>query len=54
MYFISEKKDNFLSKILEGVSQIDQKIFKKDYIRLNSRFSLRKDGKCIIGIVGRK
>lgn len=54
MYFISKKKDNFLSKILEGVSQIDEKIFEQDYIRLNSRLSLRKDGKCIIGIVGRK
>jgi len=54
MYFISEEKSNFLSKILEGISQINEGIFQKDYLRLKERLSLRKNGKCVIGMESKK
>lgn len=50
LYFISQKKNDFLNKILEGVSQIEEKVFQSDRIRLKARLSLRKNGKCIVGI----
>ncbi len=50
LYLIPENKSEFLSKILEGISKIDEKIFSDDSERLRARLSLRRDGKCVVGI----
>lgn len=49
-YSLPHKKDRFLLQVLKGISEIDERIFEKDLIRLNERLALRKNGKVVVGI----
>lgn len=50
MYSLPRKESNFLMQVFRGISEIDEKVFEKDLIRLKERLSLRENGKCVVGI----
>lgn len=50
MYHISEKRDEFLKILFKIIDSIPDRFFKKDEKCLKKRLSLRKNGKCVIGI----
>ncbi|MDH5203360.1 MAG: metalloregulator ArsR/SmtB family transcription factor [Nitrospirota bacterium] len=50
LYSILKAKDKFQKFILHAVENIPEDIFITDLQRLKIRLSLRKDGKCVIGL----
>lgn len=50
VYSLSSSKNKFHKIILEAVSAIPEGLFSDDFERLEKRISLRKEGKCIIGM----
>ncbi len=49
-YHLSEPKDLFEKLIIQAISTIPHNFFSEDYKRLKKRLSLRKNGKCIVGM----
>ncbi|MGB9677248.1 MAG: ArsR/SmtB family transcription factor [Candidatus Ratteibacteria bacterium] len=53
MYSIIMSKDKFLNLFFNLINSIPEEFFKEDIKCLKRRLSLRKNGKCVIGIRGK-
>lgn len=49
-YSLTEPQKLFQEHILKAVSTIRKKLLQDDYKRLKLRLTLRKDGKCVVGM----
>ncbi len=50
MYSLTERKDDFLDKIIALINSIPNEYFKDNLDLLKKRLSLRDNGKCVLGI----
>jgi ArsR family transcriptional regulator len=50
MYSIVKKEEKFLNLLFSAIKSIPEEFFKEDIKCLKKRLSLRKNGKCVIGI----
>lgn len=50
LYSLVEPQNQFLDLIFKAIATLPKKCFQEDSKRLKARMSLRKKGKCVIGI----
>jgi len=54
LYSLVEPENQFLEMIFKAISMLPKECFKEDGKRLQARISLRKKGKCVIGMGSEK
>ena len=50
VFYSTNSQDPFVKQILEAVEVISEDLYLQDVNRLKERLSLRKDGKCVVGM----
>ena len=52
-YNLIDPKNAFYETLYDAISLIPEDKFKEDFIRLEKRLALRRDGECVVGIADR-